>query len=95
MAEAIGGRADGGLETVGEGPDWPPKLAPVGEGATDGGVGRVRGDTVGCGKPCAGVDIAAAPGSSLGAMLEADRRDWCLFKMARWIGGGCTIFWGM
>ncbi len=35
-------------------------------------------------------------GSALGAMLELDLRDWWWrFRMARWIVGGCTKFWGM
>jgi hypothetical protein len=65
----------------------------VGEFVCDDGVGRDLGDAadewewIGGGK-------GLMAGSILGAMLEPDLLDWCLFIMARCIGGGCTRFWG-
>jgi hypothetical protein len=59
-------------EVVGEAADWvpkPPGVETVGEATWEGGVGLVFGEVADC-MPC----IAAAPGSSFGAMLEADLR---------------------
>lgn len=67
----------------------------VGELECEGGVGRVLGDVAGlCGRSA--VLSGATTGSVLGTMPEWDFRDWWWrFMMARWIVGGCTMFWGV
>lgn len=74
-------------DPAGEATCWEPKVVAVGEAECDGGVGRVFGDAAeDCGRPdCRGGGRGERliPGSSLGAMLEFDRRAWCLFNMAR------------
>lgn len=82
----------GGLATVGEATGWwllKVGVLVAGDAACEGGVGRVLGDAA---EVWVGGGREVMPGSILGAMLEPDRREWCLFKIARWIGGGCTMF---
>lgn len=87
---------DEGSVAVGETAELPkPGLGLVGDVACEGGVGRDLGEVTAC-RPWMDGATEAAPGSSLGAMLEADLREWwCLFRMALWMGGGCTMFWGI
>ena len=66
----------------------------VGELEWEDGVGRVFfGDVAEeCGCIGGGTELTD---SALGAILGLDLRDWwCLFMMARWIGGGWTMFGG-
>lgn len=65
-----------------------------GEFECDDGVGLlVLGDDAWA-SGCSGDDTPAAPGSVF--IEDADRRAaWCRFMIARWIGGGCTRFWGI
>jgi hypothetical protein len=88
--------AFGWSDPAGEAPCWEPKDAvPLGEAECDDGVCRFLGDRAE-GWACigGGSGDTGMPGSSFGAMPDADLRAWCLFKMARWMGGGCTRFWG-
>ena len=92
----IGGRIEECSDAAGEATFVLPKVEPglVGEAACEGGVGRPRGDAADGVTVCIEWGIADIPGSSFGAMLEADLRLWCLFMAARCIGGGCTMFGG-
>lgn len=63
-------------EAAGESAGWLPYGAVfVGELECDEGVGRVFGDAAEW-PPCIGGGSGLMPGSSFGAMLELDRRDW-------------------
>lgn len=98
VAGGIGGRTVAFIwsDPAGDAPCCEPKVVvAVGEAECEEGVCRLLGDSaedwewIGGGNGDTGT-----PGSIFGAMLEFDLRAWCLFKMARWMGGGCTKFWG-
>ncbi len=76
---------DGWLDMVGEvRPGALLKVGVVLVGEAPGGVGLALGDVVACWKPCMGGGNEVTPGSSFGAILEPDLREWwCLLKIAR------------
>lgn len=74
--------------------DGPKPSVVLGDAACEDGVGRDLGEAADKLPACIGGSVLK-PGSTFGAMLEVDRRLWCLLSKVLDIGGGCIKFAGI